>query len=349
MNLAWATRRHRAPERPGDDDTDLDPADADGGTGDTGRSTAASAVDQVTATVATKAASVLLVAALFTGPLGLTLAAVAITHPGSSTTAGPVRVAGRADDQAVAGEFAQRLVVTWLATTRERPDALVALIPGVQDQSLPATPYTVADPTVADITDNAGVWSVTVAVTVTDIRHQDARRFYRVPVIVTTSAGAPLTVTAVTLPTPVAAPIVTSPPRLGYDTLVDPTGPVAATVAGFLTAYTTGQGDVTRYVSPGATLPAITPAPFTAVHLDGLSADRVPAAAPGDGQVLRVLVTATGTVAAGQVSPVSYALTLTARADRWEVTAIDLTPLLATPPTTTTTSGVTAPATPLTP
>jgi len=349
VNLAWVTRRHRAPDSPGDRGTDHDTADGDGAAWDAGRPAAASAVGQVTATVATKAASVLLFAALVTGPLGLMLAGVAVTHTGSSKTAGPVRVVEGADDRAVAGEFAQRLVVTWLTTTRDHPDALVSLAPGVQDQSLPATPYTVANPTAADITDRDGVWSVTVAVTVTDIRHQRARRFYRVPVIVTTSSAAPLTVTAVTLPTPVAAPIVTSPPRLGYDTLVDPTGPVAATVAGFLTAYTTGQGDVTRYVSPGATLPAITPAPFTAVHLDGLSADRAPATAPGDGQVLRVLVTAAGTVTARQLSPMSYALTLTARADRWEVTAIDPTPLLASPPTSTTASGVTPPATPLTP
>lgn len=140
MNLAWVTRRHRAPDSPGDRGTDHDTADGDGAAWDAGRPAAASAVGQVTATVATKAASVLLFAALVTGPLGLMLAGVAVTHTGSSKTAGPVRVVEGADDRAVAGEFAQRLVVTWLTTTRDHPDALVSLAPGVQDQSLPATP-----------------------------------------------------------------------------------------------------------------------------------------------------------------------------------------------------------------
>jgi hypothetical protein len=76
------------------------------------------------------------------------------------------------NEQAMAGEFAQRVVLTWLAATREGPEDLLALVKDAQLAFLPEQPFTATDLTVARIEDADGVWSVTVAATVTDARDE---------------------------------------------------------------------------------------------------------------------------------------------------------------------------------
>jgi len=51
-----------------------------------------------------------------------------------------------------------------------------------------------------------------------------------------------------------------------------------------------------------------------------------PTITPADGQRMRVLATAAAEVTDTQSANVTYALTLAARAGRWEITAIDPTP-----------------------
>lgn len=297
-----------------------------------GRATSASARDQVISSLATKAASGALIGCLIAGPLGLAVGGLAFLQAAAPAPAPSTHVTDRSNVRAVAGEFAQRVVVAWLSATRDKPDVLAALVADRQLTSLPEVGYTVSNPTVAAITSHDGVWSVRVAATVTDARKQTARRFYQVPV--TVSGGQNPAVAALTLPSPVSAPAVRTGVSLAYRTQVDTSGPVAATVSQFLTAYTAGEGDVTRYVTPGVQMSAISPAPYTSVKVDDLTAvgDVDPSANPADGQVLRVLVSASATVTRQQVTALSYALTLKARAGRWEVAAIDLTPALPQPP-----------------
>jgi hypothetical protein len=99
----------------------------------------------------------------------------------------------------------------------------------------------------------------------------------------------------------------------------------------FLVALLTGAGDVDRYVSPGTAIAPVTPPPYSAVDVTDVTTDRdvlqmpVP---PATGETVRVLVTARATAGPRQQIGVQYALTLIARAGRWEVRVIDLTPVL---------------------
>lgn len=226
----------------------------------------------------------------------------------------------------MAGEYAQRVVLTWLTTPRAKPDPLLALVGDARVATLPELPFTAADSAVAGVTQSSGIWSVTVAVTVTDDRKITSRRFFQVPVLV--AGGA---VTALSLPAAVSAPIVGIPPRTGYRSQLSAGSAVGVTVTQFLAAYTAGAGDVSRYLTPGHSLAALSPAPYTAVRLTELRSDSDIAgdAVPRDQQRMRVMALASVTVTDRQVSTVAYALTLTSRAGRWEVAAIDPVPAVA--------------------
>ena len=293
---------------------------------------------QTTTHLAARLATVVLLLCLVASPVALAVAGLAYFQSSSVSTSAPPAVVDRSNDQAVASEFAQRVVVTWLTATQQNPDALVALVKDAQLSTLPRDPFEVRDPSLARITQTNGTWSVTVAVTVTDARTVTARRFFQVAVRL--DAGS---VSALTLPTPVSPPAVAPASTDDYRSQLDSTGPAAQTVAQFLTAYLTGSGDVGRYLTPGVSLAALSPAPYTSVRLEDLrgdndvrSTDTVP-----DGRRLRVLATATAAVTDQQRSTVSYALTLTARAGRWEITGIDPAPAY-----TPRTSATTAPGTP---
>lgn len=301
----------------------------------------ATAQEQVVSTLAAKAATVMLMAALVCGPAGLVVAGLAVYSSAARPSVAPVQVQDLSGERAAAGEFAERLVVAWLTTPRGQEAKLAGLLQ-VPAVTLPQVPFKVADPTVSAIEQVDGVWSVTVAITVADQRKQPMRRFFQVPVVVVPGAG----VTGLSLPAPVAGPAVGVSPRLSYRFQVDPAGPVAETAAQFLGAYIAGQGDVTRYVSPTVQIQAVTPAPYTAVKVTDLAGDTEidTAAVPKDRTQLRVLAGADASVSSKQQVSVTYALTLLARAGRWEVAAIDPTPALASPPPGTTTPS--APAAP---
>ncbi len=306
------------------DDVDVDVDDAVTGVAP---APIATAKQQVGSTLATKAATGLLLSCLFAGPIGLAVGGLALVSAASPAPASTATVVDQSGHRAVAGEFAQRLVITWLTTARGHEADLTALLPGISTATFPQEAFTATDASVSGITMVDGTWSVTVAVTVTDQRKQTARRFFQVPV----TLGQDGSVAALSLPTPVAGPPVEAGTGLNYQVQVPGTGPVAQTITQFLTAYAAGSGDVTRYLTPGVQVRAITPAPYTAVTVTDLRAITSAAGVdttgtPKDGTTLRVLVAGTGTVSTTQQIGASWALSLTARAGRWEITAIDPAP-----------------------
>ena len=306
----------------------------------------ASGVDQVAAHLGARVASAALVACLALAPVGVAMGGWALLQQSAASAAPPPASTGgdRANDRAIAGEFARTVTVTWLTTSRDKPDALVALIKSVQVSSLPQQAFRVANPAVAGITEVDPVtWSVTVAVDVTDTQDATVRRFYQVPV--QTSRG---TVVALALPSPMSPPQISAAPTNAYRDQVSLTGAAGQTVTQFLGAYIAGQGDISRYLTPGLSLQPITPAPYTTVRQNDLRPDTTirEDTPPADRQQPHVLATVTATVTDQQSVPATYALTLTARAGRWEVTAIDPAPaLLPSKRTATTASGTASPAT----
>ncbi|MGW2939212.1 hypothetical protein ACWDA7_47600 [Streptomyces sp. NPDC001156] len=86
----------------------------------------------------------------------------------------------------------------------------------------------------------------------------------------------------------------------------------------------TGAGEVDRYLAPGVNLTALSPAPYTAVSVEQISAVEEAAAAekvPADGTTVRVLASVEARNAGGRW-PLVYELTLKARSGRWEVAAL---------------------------
>lgn len=291
-----------------------------------------SAKSQVVMSLTAQLLRGVLVLCLVMAPVGLVVGGLAWAQAAAEQpSAAPQAAAdGEANDQAMAGELARTLVVTWLTATADDHDALSALVE-VSSASLAREPVGVSDPAVAGITEVAdGVWSVVVAVTVTDASGSTVRRFFQVPVQQVDGAWR-----VVSLPSPVAAPNYGSSPALGYAHAVDVSGLVGVTVSQFLAAYAAGAGDVSRYVSPRVVLSPISPAPFVSVDVvEVWSEVEVPAdQVPADSQRVRIVVEAAGVVTEEQSLPVSYALTLVGRDGRWEVASVDAAPVIGAEPT----------------
>ncbi len=279
----------------------------------------------------TRAVHGVLVAALVTGPAALLLIAgqAALSSTPTAAPTAAVTPLDEGGEQAAVGELAKQLVVQWLQTKRGDKKLLNGLV-DTTGLELSATPMSAKDPAVSQLVPTGpGRWSVTVAVTVTDAKKVPIRRYFAVPVIYVRSTGA---VVAATLPAPIAAPPAAAVPTLGYQFDAAPSDPVSAAAREFLAALLTGVGDITRFTSPGVTISAIAPAPFTTVELRTVSTDvdlrgaTAPTAAP---RRVRVLVTAAAAVTDKQAVTVQYALTLATREGRWEVDSLDPAPMPA--------------------
>ncbi|WP_308406407.1 conjugal transfer protein [Streptomyces sp. AC602_WCS936] len=99
---------------------------------------------------------------------------------------------------------------------------------------------------------------------------------------------------------------------------------LSSTIGEFLGAYLTGTGEVDRYLAPGVKLTPVSPALYTTVTVQEVSAVEEAAAAGqvlADGTKVRVQVQAEAQDDAGRW-PLAYGLALTARSGRWGVAAL---------------------------
>ncbi|MGW9080684.1 conjugal transfer protein [Streptomyces kronopolitis] len=192
---------------------------------------------------------------------------------------------------------------------------------------------------------SAGYWSVTVAARITSSsKNADSGRvrYFQVPVRAAGGRGASGW-TAAALPAEVASPTSSKgvAPELSYGSAHAPldSDPAVQTVRGFLAAYLTGGGELDRYLSPGTTLHAVRPAPYTAVSVTQIAehgrgpAEGAEAQVPPDGVQRRLLVGVEGDNKHTGSRPMSYAIELRARDGRWEVAALEAAPALAAPGT----------------
>ncbi|MEV6735311.1 conjugal transfer protein [Streptomyces sp. NPDC051364] len=202
---------------------------------------------------------------------------------------------------------------------------------------------------------DTSVWAVTVAARVTGAQPSpapatqpdaspsqsaDAVRYFQVPVATAPAAGGATAYTALALPAEVAAPERAKTPELVYGAMRPalPSDPRTQAVTSFLSAYLTKAGaELDRYLAPGTRLAAPSPAPYSGIAVDQLAVEgetggEPVVSVPGDGTTLRLLVTLRATGQDGVRLPLTYALTLKARAGRWEIASLDGAPAL-TPPT----------------
>lgn len=264
-----------------------------------------------------KAIAALIVLSLLSGPAGLFLWSTSSSAP-AQAAGGQSRVDLAAP--ARAGDFAVRVVEAWAAATRDDDDALARLAPGADAAPATQDPVQITSLAVASVKQVGKTWAVTVSGVV-----DGEVRYFGVPVTVAADS-----VSALALPAPVAGPAIVQGTPLDYSSPIATTSPITATVSEFLTAYLTGAGELERYTTPGTNLSAVTPALASSVAVSEVrlvsGSDVDPEAAPSDGKQLKVLVAASLTLDDNRALQTIYALSLTGRADRWEITAIDPAP-----------------------
>jgi hypothetical protein len=262
--------------------------------------------------------------AIAAGPLALGLAITSsptTVQAATATTSTAVRTTSTAADP---GGYAQVFVGAWLRSSADDETSAQARLAQslAPDVDLPdpvsgaqAKPESVVAVRSAQLAGDA--WSVTVAAQYAD----GSVRYYAVPVAVG-GAGASFTVTSA--PGVVAGPTRVEMAKSPYGVSV-PDGELSSALAEFYAAYLTGSGEVDRYLAPGVTLLAVSPAPYAAVSVQQISAVEQAAAGeqvPADGATVHVLVRVEARDAGGRW-PLAYELTLRARSGRWEVAALE--------------------------
>lgn len=282
-----------------------------------------------------KAVTGALIVAVACGPLALISATINAQQP-QAVAQVAVDAPLTAQEQS-AGEYGAAFVAAWLGATRENEGTLATYINPAAVGQLSATAWKYRDLAVVSVekTDESDLMSVVVAANVEEFDMESEsgatiwpRRYFAVTVRVT-DAG----LSVVGLPAPIAAPTKEdSAVRLAYSQTVLQTSSARQTVEAFLSAYLAGSGEISRYVSPGSEISAITPAPYMTITVTDVKSDVEPSDAPGTGSVVHVLATAEVSSASDQRLTTTYALTLTARDGRWETTSVDLAPMESVEP-----------------
>ncbi|MFB7576250.1 conjugal transfer protein [Streptomyces sp. NPDC056165] len=263
-------------------------------------------------------------AVIAAGPIALCVAvASAPTTVQAATPAKPtaVRTAAVAADP---GGYAQLFLSAWLRSSADDATSAQArlaqsMAPDVElpDPASAAQSKPQSVTAVRSAQREGGAWSVTVAAQYAD----GSVRYYAVPVAAD-RADASFTVTGA--PGVVAGPARAEVPESAYGVTV-PEGDLSSAVGEFLAAYLTGAGEVDRYLAPGVTLSPVSPAPYTAVSVQQVTAVEEAAAAEqmsADGTKVRVLARVEARDADGRW-PLAYELILKARTGRWEVAALE--------------------------
>lgn len=292
--------------------------------------------------------------------LGPVLGAAAFARASSTGAATPTVTASApvgTGSQGAAG-FATLFVAQYLRAGEGDEDTLAAYYPAAGSLQLEGEPgrrhgeqLTVVRLRQTD----PDVWSVTVAARIvsatklapeetTSAAADDAQpsaaevsagslHYFQVPVAVGPAGQGASGYTALSMPAEVSAPARIKSPDLIYGP-VQPavsSDPRTEAVTEFLTAYLTGAGELDRYLAPGTELTAITPAPYAGVAVDQMQiqGDQVSeptTTVPSDGTRSRLVVSVRATGHDQVRVPLSYALTLKARAGRWEIAALDGAP-----------------------
>lgn len=305
--------------------------------------------------IITKAWGALIALALLAGPVALAWTAL---RPEAAPVAAS---AGTSDsgERAAATERAIELVETWLRADSD-DQQLITSLTNAPVGTLPQEGLTIRDSSVAQIEPaDDDVWSVTVGVDVAEpapgstpppaqdkaAKDKEAevplvwvRRYFQVPVLVdrteTEWSGPALAVTALALPAPVPGPAAAAePPDLDYPETVSPTSAAGESVTGFLAALVAGDGEITRYLRPGTSVTAVTPAPYSAVKVTGIKGSHEVPESPVDGDGTHALTTVELTRLDGQKTTAQYVLTLVARDGRWEVAGVEPAVRIDTTPT----------------
>lgn len=281
--------------------------------------------------LATRALAAAVVMALVSGPAHVAYDFFVADEPAAVVAPQTGEDQRKLSRRLVASEAAVQWVQTWASATESTRESLGERWSG-SAVILPAKASTVSSVRVVDAVASApGVWSVTVAAQVTDPGQDPAQRYYQVPVQVAGNEPGQITASPQSVPAIVPGPgAAANVDRGDYGAAVGETSAAGQTISQFLAALLTGEGQIDRYVTPGAPIVALPEeSRYASVRVSSIRSaatgeDIDWQNAPKDGATVEVLVDAT---VATDDEPktgrsVSYPLLLTARGGRWEVTSI---------------------------
>lgn len=275
------------------------------------------------------------------GPVGVALALSAQRQPA------PVAAAAgydeRSESRRSAAEYtAREWVIAWLSTARGQETSLLGYWPGRVDLPKQASVVRAAQ-IVSAAPAEVGVWAITVRADLEPTPGAPVvTRYYQVPISVR-GEGQQASASVMGLPSQVPGPVtqVGEPPTYGVPVATD--SPLGSTVSAFIQAALTGRADeVARYTAPNAQVRAAissAQSSYAAVAVtsisttDGQASDVDGGGVPADGATSHVKadvrLTEKGADANGGRTA-TWFLTLTTRAGRWEVSAVDQSPVIAT-------------------
>lgn len=298
------------------------------------------------------AVSAAILGGLLAGPTALGLV---LFGPEPSVVAAPVSTApvGVTSDQQAAGAVAVEVLEAYLSATKDDVTALRVYLESVDQSSFGDAPVEYRSARLVSVTqpDPASPATAVVSAQVKTSNpsekdpKRDAKpeswtvRYWQIA-IGSTSEGP----SVLGLPTETAAPTPVAAPESAYTVTVAKSDQAYETVQAFVTAQLAGSGEITRYVTPGVEIQAVSPAPFEEVEVKELKATVKPGSAPGNGDQVHVQAYVVAKTATGS-QPTTVWLTLTARDQRWEVSALDPAPVLKLE-STPTTSPTSVPPTP---
>lgn len=238
---------------------------------------------------------------------------------GAAPEVAPVEVQDAAQSQRVSA-FASNFVDIYLSGSREQEDQISALLAqGVDARvSLPSKPTEIGDVIPGEaIQIDASTWIVTVTVEQPAAEDKPAtQQYWQLPVL----TGDNGEIAAAGLPSMVAAPGRGDLTVTAGDEVSD--AAIEDTVTAFARAYLAGQGEIAPLTSPGASITAITPAPYTEVSVPTVRTSQEIPAELAEGDVVRTQITVSATAQDDSVTQLGYTVELRWR-DRWEVSAIN--------------------------
>lgn len=233
----------------------------------------------------------------------------------------------------LASSFATDFVMTYLSATAGQQDRLAEYVGAGNRLELPSTAQRVSDPIVVHVTRTettsaVDIWAVTVSVHTgrsAGTKTGDVRQYYQVAVAVTPDGRR----RALSVPAAVEAPGRGPDVALAYATPCSGKDPLSDVASGFLAAYLTGKGDVSRYTAVGSGIKPLTPAPFTGIGAVSVTADE--SSCGSDGNTAQVLATVAPEGASGSMATLAYPLTMVRPSGQWQVQAIEHVPALTNP------------------
>jgi len=268
-----------------------------------------------------KAVTVLVMIAIACGPVAVGM--LVARGQGSAPIAAAAESNNLTPLQQATGSFAIGFVGSWLSATKEDSTALETYVttapPGLGDIPFEYRNLAVVETAPAD---DATTVTVMVGADVMEQAGEEepawVRRYYEV--VIDTASDR---LTAIGYPAPVVGPQSTAGAAgLGLNTQLASDSPAVETIQLMLAAYLIGQGSTSSYLTPGVSIPAITPAPFALLNSVSFFAEEQPSATPADGDTILVQALVTLQTAEGRTVTAMYFVDLTARAGRWEVTSL---------------------------